>query len=352
MKKEKAFVFTSKVIFALAIVLTIVFINSCKREMPKPNDQTENVIKPNVVDCGPGYHWDFTLHQCVPNCQSGSVYCASLGYCIPNGQNCPPSGGGDNTITVVTNPNNPNESVGQTHNTAMDAIMPNYSSGNLEPTEQNVFAYTISYLYAHSYDTTTIIGAYNYAKQNYGPIYQMTDIASIANVMYSNGSISAAAKDYLLQLANYTSSFAADSISIPTQASYNTYANNLIANENQFSGNSSLTSNDNYILFSAYSVARYSAVYAVNYSIQISSGGGISKVAAPASTLSRWFSWKTVLGGDVVGAIGGAIGGAIVGSMPGGIGAGLGAASGAVGGAVVGSVYEAGMQVWHHLFGN
>lgn len=155
--------------------------------------------------------------------------------------------------------------------------------------------------------------------------------------MYSKGAISSTAKTYLLQLANYISSFAADSISIPSQGAYNSFANNLITNENQFSGNSSLTSNDKYVLFAAYSVARYSVVYAVNYST--------------ASSYKSWFSWGTVVGGDVVGAAAGALGGAAAGALAGGIGAGPGAVAGAVGGGVASSAYEAGMQLFHHFFG-
>ena len=85
MKRQKNFVFAGKILFAVTIVIAIVFINSCKREKPGPTETTENKIKPQVVDCGPGYHWDFTLRQCIPNCPGGYVYCPSLGTCVPNG---------------------------------------------------------------------------------------------------------------------------------------------------------------------------------------------------------------------------------------------------------------------------
>lgn len=237
-------------------------------------------------------------------------------------------------LSVVTNSNNPEENVGQMHNAGMAAVMPNYSSG-LEPTGANAFSFTKSYLYSQGYDTTTLNSANSYDLQNYGQFYEQTDVASLANSMYNNGAISSTAKNYLVQLASYISSFAADSISIPSQAFYNSFANNLINNEDQFANNSSLTSNDKYILFSAYSVARHSVVFAVNYSNQ--------------NSYKSWFNWWDVLGGDVVGAGVGALGGAAMGAMAGGIGAGPGAAAGAVGGAITGSAYEAGMQLWHHF---
>lgn len=91
MKKKQTAEFAGKTLFALTIVAAIVFIDSCKRETPAPKVQTENVIKPYVLDCPPGYHWDFTLRQCVPNCPNGYVYCPALGYCVPNGS-CASSG--------------------------------------------------------------------------------------------------------------------------------------------------------------------------------------------------------------------------------------------------------------------
>jgi hypothetical protein len=93
MKRDPTFVFASKIFLAVTIVLAIVFVHSCKREKPGHVEQADNKIKPQVLDCGPGYHWDFTLRQCVPNCPSGYVYCPTLATCVPNGT-CP-SGGSD-----------------------------------------------------------------------------------------------------------------------------------------------------------------------------------------------------------------------------------------------------------------
>jgi len=85
MKRDPNSDFASKFLLAVTIVLSIVFIHSCKREKPTPVEQPDDKIKPQVVDCGPGYHWDFTLRQCIPNCPSGYVYCPALGTCVPNG---------------------------------------------------------------------------------------------------------------------------------------------------------------------------------------------------------------------------------------------------------------------------
>lgn len=102
MKKVQTFAFAGRMTLAVTIVLAIVFINSCKRETPAPAEETGNVIKPKVVACAPGYHWDFTLRQCVPNCQSGYEYCPALGYCVPSGT-C--STGGNDVYNFTTSAN-------------------------------------------------------------------------------------------------------------------------------------------------------------------------------------------------------------------------------------------------------
>lgn len=354
MKKTKNLVLVSKAVFAFVTIVSMLVFNSCKKEAKKETGAKTEKVDPGVPDCGTGYHWDYTLSQCVEDCPAGYTYCPVLGYCIPSTQTC--ASPTNTPLTVVANYNNPNEIVGQKHNSGMDAVMPYYNDGNLEPTAANLFPYTNSYASSQGYDTTAINSSNNYLLQNYGAFYQQSDVAALANQMYSNGAISMTAKNYLLDLANYINSFSADSFSIPSQSSYNSFANNLIAKENQFSGNLFLTANDKYILFSAYSVARYSAVYAVNYSIQVSSGitasrAGTQRKATAQTTAQRsWFSWKSVVGGDVVGAAAGALGGAVTGVMVGGIGAGPGAAAGAVGGGISASAYEAGIQVWHHFF--
>ncbi|HVT83917.1 MAG TPA: hypothetical protein VHD35_01880 [Chitinophagaceae bacterium] len=50
-------------------------------------------VKPNVIKCDDGYHWDFNLHECVPNCPTGYVYCPEIGDCVPSNTEC-----GDGTV--------------------------------------------------------------------------------------------------------------------------------------------------------------------------------------------------------------------------------------------------------------
>lgn len=339
--------------FAAAINMSCTKTN-LKNPSSSQNLNSDDKANPNVIDCGIGYHWDFYLKKCVQTCSTGYHNDSITGACVVDGG----GGGSQNYLIVVANPNNPEEVIGQKHNAGMAAIMPYYSDGTLEPTEQNVFSYTKSYLVTKNYDTVFQNNVHNYVLQKLGDVYQQTDLTPLTNEIYSEGYISTSAKNYLIQLANSISSFTSDSISIPTQTAYNSFANSLIAYENQMLSDLSLSTTDKYILFSAYSVARYSAVFDINYAIQESSsqmqiansikGSQVN----PAKASGGWFSWKTVVGGDVVGGAVGALGGAAVGVMAGGIGAGPGAASGAVGGAIMGSGYEAGMQVWHHFFGN
>ncbi len=47
------------------------------------------MIKPNTPDCGPGYHWDFTLNQCVCNC-CPEGYQWNGSQCVPIQPSPPP----------------------------------------------------------------------------------------------------------------------------------------------------------------------------------------------------------------------------------------------------------------------
>ncbi|HEU5365637.1 MAG TPA: hypothetical protein VFU62_08900 [Hanamia sp.] len=337
------------------ILGSVINISCTKMDINNPASQNLNStgkVSPNVLDCGIGYHWDYYLRKCVDDCPTGYHNDSITGACVVDGG----GGGGQQNITVVTNPNNPEEVVGQEHNTGMAAIMPYYNDGTLEPTEQNVLGYTKTFLVSQVYDTSTFNEGYNYEKQHFeSTIIQESNILTISNELYSQGVISATADNYLSQLSNFFASFAADSISIPSQTSYNSFANNLIANENQFAANPSLTPNDKFILFSAYSVARYSVVFVINYSIELSSSispqVALQSNVQPNKSTTSWFSWGSAGSADVSGAIGGAAGGALVGAAAGGVGAGPGAIIGGVGGGVANSVQNAASQVFHHFFG-
>jgi hypothetical protein len=203
-----------KVLPFFIVLYLIAFVNNSCTKLDDSSSITSNssnlTKNVNVVDCGPGYTWDFYLHKCVPICSSGYHNDSITGVCVLT------SSSSSTTIDVISNPNNPNEIVGQTHNLAMAAIMPNYANGNLKPTEQNVFSNTKLYLASQQYDTVLQNNIYNYVLQNLGDVYQQTDLASFANLIYSKGYISLAGENYLLQLANQISSFGTDSVSIPT----------------------------------------------------------------------------------------------------------------------------------------
>lgn len=76
--------------------------NSCKKEEKKSNvaiqEESATKVKPNVILCGDGYHWDYTLHECVPNCPSGYIYCPEIGDCVPSNPGC----GGGGTLSDVS----------------------------------------------------------------------------------------------------------------------------------------------------------------------------------------------------------------------------------------------------------
>jgi hypothetical protein len=105
--------------------------------------------------------------------------------------------------------------------------------------------------------------------------------------------------------------FTADSVNTPTQSEYNTYANNLISYENEMKTDLNLDSTDRFELYAIYAVARYSAVYAINYGIQHNSG---LVAIRSAQTMSLWPSWlhlRSIVSADCWGALGGVVVGAI-----------------------------------------
>lgn len=68
----------------LSTILFFLFINSCSKLEQSQLDafsKKSSVMKPNVSDCGVGYHWDYTLRRCVPDCPDGYFYNALLGRC-------------------------------------------------------------------------------------------------------------------------------------------------------------------------------------------------------------------------------------------------------------------------------
>lgn len=101
------FAFLKKKIAWLIIIFFIAFFcNSCEREIKVKENNATSLIQtaknktviPNVPDCGDGYHWDFTLHQCVQDCPPGYVYCPQLGDCVLTGEGCNSNGISDNWV--------------------------------------------------------------------------------------------------------------------------------------------------------------------------------------------------------------------------------------------------------------
>jgi hypothetical protein len=260
-----------------------------------------------------------------------------------------------NPISVVTNPNNPDDTVGLRHNRGLDAIMPYYNNGNLQPTQQNVFYYTKNYLVNVGYDTSFINSTYNYTIEH--GLYSfpaMPSIDTVALILYNNGNISSEVKNYINTLSNLINSL--DENAEPTQSMYDGFANQAISYENQIVYDNSLEDAEKAMLLSAYSVARYSLAYWCNYyngSSQplVMNKTNSSAVSPQYTSDHHWFHWKSVGKEDVCGALAGAAGGAIVGAFAGGVGAGPGAVVGGVGGAVTGSVQNAAEQLWDHFFG-
>lgn len=150
MKKNPTSAFIGKISLALTIVLSIVFINSCKRETPGPTEQTENKIKPQVADCGPGYHWDFSLRQCVPNCPNGYVYCPAFGTCVPNGT----CSGGGGTGSDVDNFKNSADFISFKNSNSAIAAKINYAGAKVRIEYNNLYGEDLKQIHFPVIETT------------------------------------------------------------------------------------------------------------------------------------------------------------------------------------------------------
>lgn len=165
---------------------------------------------------------------------------------------------------------------------------------------------------------------------------------------YSQAFISLTEKNYLTDLSNEIKSFTADSVDIPTQSQYNTYANTLISYENQIGNNGNLDSTARFELYAIFAVARYSAAYAINYGIN-NSGGIIANRSM--KTMSLWPSWLhlgRIVSADCWGALGGVIVGAVESLPTGGTAAVPLMVANGTKGAVVSSVGALGEQIYNH----
>ncbi len=340
-----------KLLSALLIIFLGSAINfSCtKMDLNTPSASqgitSTKTITPYVLDCGTGSHWDYYLKKCVPDCPSGYHNDSITGACVADG-----GGGTNSTITVVTNPNNPVENVGSDHNSGMTNIIPNYDYGQLQPTEENVLAYVKNWQYSTGVDTTNFTADINWEEEHFGEqtVLPQHDFDNGITVAYSQAFISLTEKNYLTDLSNEIKSFTADSVDIPTQSQYNTYANTLISYENQIGNDGNLDSTARFELYAIFAVARYSAVYAINYGIN-NSGGIIAYRSM--QTMSLWPSWLhlgRIVSADCWGALGGVVTGAIASLPTGGTAAVPLMVANGTRVAVVSSIGALGSQIYNH----
>lgn len=297
---------------AFVVLLAGVFIiSSCTKNNlinsgETANDLNSKTVTPKVPQCGTGYQWDYYLNKCVPICSSGYHNDSITGACVVDG------GGTNHPLTVVKNSNNPLDYFGSDHNSGMTNIIPQYDYGQLQPSEENVEASVKNWQYAIGVDTTNFTASINWIEEHFGEpmVLPQHDFDNGIATAYSQGYISWDAKNYLINLSNEIKSFTADSVNTPTQSKYNTYANNLISYENEMRTDLNLDSTGRFELYAIYAVARYSAVYAINYGIQHSGGPAMRST----QTMSFWPSWlhlRSIVSADCWGALGGVVVGAV-----------------------------------------
>ncbi len=66
--------------------------NEAGERTAKEQQKPGGVVRPMVPDCGEGYHWDYTLRQCVENdCPNGYHWDDSQGQCVPDPPPPPPT---------------------------------------------------------------------------------------------------------------------------------------------------------------------------------------------------------------------------------------------------------------------
>jgi len=299
---------------------------SCSKSDVNPqNSKVVDINKkgtssPLVQECPGGQHWNYSAGKCVADdCSPGYIWNnGNPGACVFQ------------EIEIITNPNNSNDYVGSDHNSALNSIMPNYNDGNLEPTQQNVWTYTNIYCKSIGIDTSGTdsaltedvdLGVYNFSNGG------CPSLDSVGIILYNKEVISSTTKNYINRLGLLIDSiqFMATSDTI-----YGDFADEVISFENEIQNDNSITNKEKTMLLAAHAVARYSCNYWFNF-VNVKKSTG-------------WFSWKTLLGEDVSGAIGGAVGAAVT-------GVGLVAVGGAaVAGGVASSVTNAGSQIFHHIF--
>ncbi len=281
---------------------------------------------------------------CPYDCHDTRCKAYLNGYCGPVTESV-------DTLKVLANSNNPEEAAGIAHNNTLYAVMPPYNYTTVQPSDAEIFTKTKAYLLTLHYDSTILNGTYNYIMTTWGSYRNIPDINTQATNLYNNHTITLDAKNYLNTLYTKANAFgkSVDTL-FPTQASYNSFANSLITIENQIKNSTTLTTNDKYILEGAYSVARYSVIYHMNYMIKndtynsgVVSKNSFQKPKSPGS----WFSDNEAFNWDIAGSVGGAAGALISGFFTGGWSWTLIGQATAIGGTGA-SFSDAAYQIAHH----
>ncbi|HUZ60795.1 MAG TPA: hypothetical protein VMU83_18635 [Hanamia sp.] len=212
------------------------------------------------------------------------------------------------TITVITNPNNPEDYIGQQHNAGVTYVL-NTLGG---PSSDNslILSAVTSYMQTLGYTSAQVDSAYNQGvRLGYLPFTNIPELDSLGNLMYSQGKLSATANSYVQQI--YTLALndlnqnvdSADYSSV--SSSYKAFADSLISLESSISNNINLSSAEKTGLLSSCSVGRYSASYWANYIIKRGNGVGSMSLYNSELTATKhsfWY-WLRAAVCDVCGAV-------------------------------------------------
>lgn len=305
----------------LTILLTCAFFITCTKThldtASTASQGSNSKVNPDVPYCGTDEHWDFYLGKCVPDCPSGQHNDSITGACVVDG------GGG--TITVITNPNNPEDYFGQKHNNGCSVLLGEVN-GNSQTLYADILHYTKLYLKSQSYDTTVFNTWYNYAVSH--GYYAMPDDFltdhpdSLTNRLYRNGLLSSTGKSYVNSINAVIDNTIGSND--PSAALYNSAASQLITIENNISNDSRLSSSEKQGLLSMSATARYSGAYWGNYILNGGGGENPSNQISPNLFKKGWWKsfWHADAGGALAGGIAGIFtGGIILSAIGGGLGA-------------------------------
>jgi hypothetical protein len=250
---------------------------------------------------------------------------------------------------IINNASNAYDQIGKDHNRTVKAVFPgmdNSFASGVALSDARMINIENTYMVSIGYDTVAANTARNFAVSNgYMTTSGSADASTSVDKIYADGHMSLTAKNYVTQILNTINTGIDESNATGDQATYNAFANNIIAIESQIINNTSLSAIEKQVLLSSTSVARNSAGYWGNYLRNLgsdpnptlqstSSKGNLSMQLARRKP----FNLNHAITADFVGGVSCGYGGAIMGAMAGGIGAAPGCIAGAAGGAVTGSI--------------